>query len=393
MTYKNAKTILFAGLIAAMILPFSGMLMAEAAPNENANDKVKGKLFIKESRTEESSDRKEMNRLLKLLASDDLTEKEIKNIKEKREILKEKTKKITPVLSTEKRIEIRGHIDAVGDVMMSLKHDNIVPIVSVGTDAENQAVKVRILKEGLTDEKILQYEKILRKIIGNDVNLTIIPSGPATYLTCVTQTGDCNPLEGGGKITMQNATGYCSMGFKASYDSKTGFITAGHCNSGDIGGTGEDVGQPLAIIGDKIGVVHANAFADGGWCDCIFVDASETISDKVFSGIDVNGTLFPVLDDYILAEGANTQGEGGQIDDIYEHFTASLGGNNYQTKGAVMVDFTFSPGDSGGTIYEDVSSGTPKFAGIISANVDGKGYYIPYHRATTAFSGLTFTYD
>ncbi len=35
MTYKNAKTILFAGLIAAMILPFSGMMMAEAAPNDS----------------------------------------------------------------------------------------------------------------------------------------------------------------------------------------------------------------------------------------------------------------------------------------------------------------------------------------------------------------------
>lgn len=33
---KTTKTILFASLIAAMILPFSGMMMAEAAPNENA---------------------------------------------------------------------------------------------------------------------------------------------------------------------------------------------------------------------------------------------------------------------------------------------------------------------------------------------------------------------
>ena len=39
---KNTiKTILFAGLIVAMILPFSGMMMADAAPNENANDKAK----------------------------------------------------------------------------------------------------------------------------------------------------------------------------------------------------------------------------------------------------------------------------------------------------------------------------------------------------------------
>jgi len=34
MTYKNAKTILFAGLIAAMILPFSGMQFAEAKETE-----------------------------------------------------------------------------------------------------------------------------------------------------------------------------------------------------------------------------------------------------------------------------------------------------------------------------------------------------------------------
>lgn len=41
MTSKTNKTILFASLLVAMILPFSGMMMAEAAPNENANDKAK----------------------------------------------------------------------------------------------------------------------------------------------------------------------------------------------------------------------------------------------------------------------------------------------------------------------------------------------------------------
>lgn len=38
---KTIKTILFASLIAAMILPFSVMGMANAAPNENANNNVK----------------------------------------------------------------------------------------------------------------------------------------------------------------------------------------------------------------------------------------------------------------------------------------------------------------------------------------------------------------
>ena len=38
MNNKNVKTVLFASLIVAMILPFSGMMMAEAAQNEKAND-------------------------------------------------------------------------------------------------------------------------------------------------------------------------------------------------------------------------------------------------------------------------------------------------------------------------------------------------------------------
>jgi len=41
MTLKTTKTILFTSLITAMILPFSGMITVKAAPNENANDKVK----------------------------------------------------------------------------------------------------------------------------------------------------------------------------------------------------------------------------------------------------------------------------------------------------------------------------------------------------------------
>ena len=44
---KTTKTILFASLIAAMILPFSGMMMADAAPNENASDKAKEKFNYK----------------------------------------------------------------------------------------------------------------------------------------------------------------------------------------------------------------------------------------------------------------------------------------------------------------------------------------------------------
>ncbi len=44
---NTTKTILFASLIAAMILPFSGMMMADAAPNEETNDKAKDRFNYK----------------------------------------------------------------------------------------------------------------------------------------------------------------------------------------------------------------------------------------------------------------------------------------------------------------------------------------------------------
>lgn len=352
---------------------------------------TKGKLFIRELVNIESDDRKEMNRLAHLLGDDkELTKEEIRDIKEQRKALKEKSKKITPKLSDEKKLEIRGHIDELGDVMNKLYSDGTVPIVAVGTYAEDKSVQIRILKDGLTEDKILQYEKEIRKIIGNKINITIIPSEPARLTTC-SQTGDCNPLEAGAEIGIGFKT--CSMGFRASYDNKTGFVTAGHCNSGNIGGTGDDVGQPTGFFWDKIGTVHANAFVNNTWCDCMFVDTTETISSDVFSNVALNNVLYPSIDDYIYAEGRTTQGEGGQITDTYQHFTVEFMGDNYTIKGAVQIDFTSAGGDSGGPVYEDVSSGTPRFAGILTGNLDGYGYYIPHYRITNEFSGLTFTYS
>ena len=352
---------------------------------------IKGQLFIKEVVNIENDERKEINRLGQLLKNGTLTGEEIRDIKEQREAIKLNSTKITPTLSNEKKIEIRGHIDTLGNVMNKLYADGTVPIISVGTHAEHESVQIRILKDGLTEEKILQYEKIIRKIVGDKINITIIPSEPGRLTTCW-QTLDCNPLEAGAKISLTNG-GSCSMGFKASYDNKTGFVTAGHCLSGDIGGTGWDVGQPLPFAWDKIGTVHANAFTNNTWCDCMFVNTTETISSDVFSSLALDGVLFPSIDDYVYAEGITTQGEGGQISDTYQHFTTELNGEYYTIKGAVQVDFTYSNGDSGGPVYEDVSSGTPRFAGIISGNVDGYGYYIPHYRITNEFSGLTFTYS
>lgn len=124
----------------------------------------------------------------------------------------------------------------------------------------------------------------------------------------------------------------------------------------------------------------------------MFVDAAETISDKVYSNVDISGELFPVVTDLIKWEGHGSSGGSSDIVDSYESFTGEFNGSNVTIQGAVAIEDEFTSGDSGGTVYEDVSSGTPKFAGIIMGNEDNDGYYVPYYRITNAFSGLTFTY-
>ena len=119
---------------------------------------------------------------------------------------------------------------------------------------------------------------------------------------------------------------------------------------------------------------------------------TESGSDRIWNGVDVSGLLFPTVTDSVKWEGIASDGTADIID-TFETIAAEVpGAGLYVTLGAVEIDQDFMPGDSGAPVYEDVSSGTPKFAGTVSGNQDGNGFYVPYYRYTNAFSGLTFTF-
>ena len=61
--------------------------------------------------------------------------------------------------------------------------------------------------------------------------------------------------------------------------------------------------------------------------------------------------------------GIGSFGGTAQIKDTYESFTADLLGTDYTILGAVETNQDFTPGDSGGPVYE--LGGTNKFAGIV----------------------------
>ena len=128
MTKNNFKVVLFASLIVAMVLPFSGMNFADAAPNENANDKAKekGKLIIK--------DKKDM----KNISKEDFAELK-KNFVKK---------------SDKQESKQRGNIDKVVSELDDLQKTKGIWITSIGTDYETGNIQVSVEKSTASDANI-----------------------------------------------------------------------------------------------------------------------------------------------------------------------------------------------------------------------------------------------
>ena len=140
-----------------------------------------------------------------------------------------------------------------------------------------------LLRNGFNDKDIKQYIKYIRKIVGSEIDLTISRQGYPTKSNFGAGV-ECNPAIGGNVIRTAKAD--CTIGFKATYQGKRGFVTAGHC----MEGTGKKVGQPR--IFDKLGVSIFNSDSANDTftnCDCAFVEITEEdrdIESKVFSGSD-----------------------------------------------------------------------------------------------------------
>ena len=156
-----------------------------------------------------------------------------------------------------------------------------LPFSSIGYDYISYSLEVSIVPERFNDKDIKQYIKYIRKIVGSEIDLTISRQGYPTKSNFGAGV-ECNPAIGGNLI--RTPTGSCTLGFKATYQGKIGFVTAGHC----MEGTGKDVGQ--AGLFDKLGVSIFNSDSANNTftnCDCAFVEITEEdrdIASKVFSG-------------------------------------------------------------------------------------------------------------
>lgn len=386
-----------------MILPFS--MMDVSASNDTVKEVVsetKGKLLVGDTNAQQKKMFEISEKLNALQSEKDKAttalsktalEAQMKSLVAEAPVAPQMNKALTDVRSNIDRLA--ENLPKINEILEK-RFDT--RIVSIGTDFENESLRVGITNMELTDNQISELEKEIRNIVGDETNITLHKSGTVQLTSC-SQTGNCHDIEGGVKITAENSTP-CSVGYKATFQQKTGFITSGHCMQNT--GTGEKVYQPNKIFWDepvnRVGEVQKNTLAAVTSCDCAFVEESNSgmsVTDKAYSNKSISGTKNPVQYTWVHMEGHITKGKISGILDTYTVREAQFGSTVVTLYGLVETTEQVVGGDSGGIVYEEFGSGTPEFMGIITGNYPDenevtRGYYTPVNLIQVNFNGITF---
>lgn len=257
------------------------------------------------------------------------------------------------------------------------------PIHYIGTDREEKALRIGIDEDYVKHVEEAEITKTIRTIVGYDVNIVYESASPIAP-TC-SQTGDCEPIQGGVQIMVGGVFGDpCSSGFQATYQGYEGFVTAGHC-----GEENDDVGNPSGWSWDELGLLFENSYYTGSECDCAFVKSDESVSDRIYFNIDPTGTATVDVDDTVYMEGYQTKGVSGPV--IDDSISTFYDGKTFNDQ--VQADYDSIGGDSGGAVYT-TSSGT-KLVGITVAEDTNNlySYFSKEANVRAELSGLTWNFN
>jgi hypothetical protein len=404
MTTKYIKIALFASLIVAMILPFS-MMDVSAAPNENANEKTKekaGKTIIRHnSRESEIPGWVERDELVKKF---DETEDKLERANTQKQMdtitaqiqkwLDDRMDKPKKELADEKsEILVNAHMDLVRTLGDKAAHEQL-PIGGIGYDYVNNALEIAIHPSVFSDENIPKYEKNIREIIGDEVDITFVKAQLVQLQSCTDRnTTECEPIQGGVLFDVNDGLP-CTVGFKATYNSKIGFVTAGHCVNG--GGSSTEIEQPTASTTDIANVVSETytPFTTMS-CDCAFIEethASRSMSDKVFGMVDPATTASPFVNMQVTMSGGKSGLRTAYVSNPDYQLPLDLDSNgSYDTwvTHTVVAPYLSQSGDSGSPVMSGNSLIGIHFAGAESLQA-GDRYFTKASTITSTFSGLTW---
>lgn len=388
MTSKTMKTVLLAGLIAAMVLPFSGMQFAEAKKSADLTDYVSQYKDVDKKIRDNKKSIDDDNEKLKdksKLSKNDIAKVD-KRIKDK----KGENDKLWKQAAEIERLNIESYIlddetQAIFDNAFETLTDNYLDTDGVyDVFPENKYRKMIVIVDpnefdnssyaGDRDAFIKELENAV------DVDVEIIfEEMILTHSTsCSSATSACHPGKGGISVAHQGSTGVGNtVGFKAYHPTYGyGFIIAEH----EVPNGNEQVVQPLG----SSGVIGQAKVAPSGTCDCAFIQFSgghwmyDTIWAPDF------GSNYPVQTRNTASTSAGTilswDGIGG---------SGHVGSLVYENSHSGKVSGTSHSGDSGSAIMKPQANGKTDVYGIAKGTTGGYTYYEPYDHIKSQL-GLTW---
>lgn len=382
MTYRNAKTILFVSLIAAMILPFSAMEFAQAAQNEKTKRDFVAEWKILQDqvdvlREKQSEYRETMSKsidtdeILQIAKSMDANDLKISSLIQQIDELEQESinsMKMDPKLE-EKLFATEMEISKtyLGDTAVWGAYvDYELKKVVVYVDATQQNA------DQISNSIITQYGKDVVEI-DND-----LPQPTA----CGSQTSTCRPLIGGIELSRysdpSNRAG--TLGYKAT-DSNgyTGFVTAAHVvNEGNPG----NIWMKQPINGGLVG--YATEMHEGqGNLDTAFVRTTTSIDDDLYKGPNqvADVKYKAIASDHTMGAFLYMMGtSSGEI-------TGTI--NGISSSGWYKTTMSPVSGDSGGPVYKKIGgAGGTYTIKIFGHMFSGAGIYTSVHAVTNNW-GIT----
>lgn len=396
---NKTKTILFAGLLVAMILPFSVMSMAEAAPNENATkDDSKKNKYDKKTNFEKKDHRnykadkilEKMGLLIQKMPSNS-TDGKIVSQKYKMEALQKELEKVTKE-HKDKIIdkELRKDLKKARQLII----DSGIPTNALATGIDH--LYIQLSKENA------EYEEQIIEILNGLPYLLEYGEG-FKRTACLTTSSDCVHEVGGLKIQIKSSPLpfteiSCSLSIPMKKDGVDGFLTAAHCFSG----YSETVYQP-DISSESYILGHSNStwrsFEDDGECDCAWI--KDTSSNSQIAGVyaypnhywAIYSTHIPSVGEYAKLRGFHSNNGEYNWSTAIEYNDISISdwwGLGKTTVNMMAFASPVQGGDSGGSVFYG-----SKYIGIVvgQATIDNKSYavFVPWDHITENISGLELT--
>jgi len=266
---------------------------------------------------------------------------------------------------------------------------NTFPLVGAGINHKEKSVEISLSKDIENSSEKFEYISVIDKLMPEDIPWFITYEDYPTPTSCASRTSPCDPLIGGIDIHvgLNLLDGSCTLGIEAVRNGLDGFITAGHCADGKAFGT--SVYQPT--LGTDVGSLQIENFFHNSSCDCAFV-------------ADRPGN--PIMDNAIFQSGTSTYtpvtatSSGGQAGQMVKK-SGVVTGNTLGTVTSTSVSKTYGGNTITNlvktTLYADCGdSGSPvtnglgtSFYGILVAK-DGLcgvttnvAYHSPYEQITS----------